>query len=649
VNIGVIGYYGYGNVGDEFILSNLRQILAPHRVVPLAAGLLEGAGTIRRLNSFDFLILGGGGLYRREPPSPFATFDRWGQQLRTPIGVLGLGFAQLAPRHVTATRALVEKAAFFVVRDEESRELIAHPKVDVAPDLTFYNPLPWQAPRGEDETAYCGVNLRPAHAGIERWIEAVRQLATEIRPLPFSNHPALGDREALADLDPDCPVAFRVEDLLAADVMVATAFHAVVFAIQAGIPFVAIDYDVKVARLMREVGLEQCMLGWNEWEQLSATFAWVLDQREAIRERARAYRDGAQVRLRQALKFPRQCIDDYAARDTQREGHRPQPKVSIVVDATGANEAAIERSVDACRRQLDSKVEVVITHTGGQATAAGSRLLGSEDVRIMAPATVQQGVTATSGEYVTWMKAGAWFADEAITVLTQTLEATPSADLAHACFLLTERDIIQRKVRLEETHDQQRGAVLGPCFLVRRERAAQLWARTGALQEATKLDGFHAVYVRSALYFRPASKAERDVYHALIALARGERERGKQLLQHAGSGDAGPAPWILADDFVTLVAGAARNASGDLTPSAFVALVFAALPAEVAASLRKKVMAQMMMRRFYEATETETWWVRLGLAARGVFNDPAWLRNRGMWATLWRGVVNKRVSRGVVL
>lgn len=656
MNIGVIGYYGYGNVGDEFILSNLRQILAPHRVVPLAAGLLEGAGTIRRLNSFDFLILGGGGLYRREPPSPFATFDRWGQKLRTPIGALGLGVAHLAPQHVAATRALVDKAAFFVVRDDESRRLVDHPKVEVAPDLTFYDPLPWLAPPERQNSLCCGVNLRPAHAGIERWFEAVRQLPVEIRqlpveirPLPFSNHPALGDREALLQLDPQCPAEFRVEEFVAADVLVATAFHAVVFAIQAGIPVVAIDYDVKVARLMREVGLEQFLLGWNEAEQLPASFATVLAQQEAVRERMRAYRDRAQIRLETVLTLPRRKISDWAEGQVQTKGIHARPQVSIVIDASGAEEAAIERTLSACRKQLYSKVEVVITSMEAEAAALRPRLQPGDNVRIMTPASVNQGVAATSGEYVTWMKAGAWPTDEAIAVLTQTLEATPGSDVAHACFFLTEGGIIQRKVRLEETHDQRRGIALGPCFLVRREHAPRLLARTVASQEAASLDGLHAVYVRSALYFRPASQAESDVYHGLLALGRGEREGAVQLLRRAGADDTGPAPWIWADDFATLIAGAARNATGTLTPSTFVAVVFACLPGEVEATLRKKVLAQMMMRRFYDAAGAETWWARLGLAARSVFNDPAWLRNRGMWATLWRELVNRRVARGAIL
>ncbi len=67
MNIGVLGYYGFGNAGDEMILKNLERILAPNRVIPVAMGLLAGPDTIRRLNQFDFLILGGGGLYLQTP------------------------------------------------------------------------------------------------------------------------------------------------------------------------------------------------------------------------------------------------------------------------------------------------------------------------------------------------------------------------------------------------------------------------------------------------------------------------------------------------------------------------------------------------------------------------------------------------------
>ena len=97
-----MGYYGFGNAGDEAILTTLKSFLASHRVIAFSSGFLPTMETICRLNTFDFLILGGGGLYQKRPPGPFGAFDQWENQLKTTIGVLGLGVQQIDDRYIQA-------------------------------------------------------------------------------------------------------------------------------------------------------------------------------------------------------------------------------------------------------------------------------------------------------------------------------------------------------------------------------------------------------------------------------------------------------------------------------------------------------------------------------------------------------------------
>ncbi len=74
--IGVMGFYGFGNLGDEMLLRSIRRMLQPHRVVPFPPGFPPDDDALDRLNSFDYLVLGGGELFYKAPPAPFDTFDK---------------------------------------------------------------------------------------------------------------------------------------------------------------------------------------------------------------------------------------------------------------------------------------------------------------------------------------------------------------------------------------------------------------------------------------------------------------------------------------------------------------------------------------------------------------------------------------------
>lgn len=635
MNIGVIGYYGFGNAGDDVILENLRCILAPHRTIPLSVGLLHGPDTVRRLNAFDYLVLGGGGLFRDAPPSPFGTFDEWGDALQTPLGVLGLGVTRLDDRYVKATQKLVEHSTFFVVRDEESRRLIGHSKVQVAADLTFYRPFRSPVDRPATEERVVGVNLRPAHTGIDEWTKVIRTLGERTRAIPLSAHPALGDRDALLPVDPTCPEHFSIDMYAGLDLMIGTAFHSLIFAIQTGTPVVAINYDPKVYRLMHEAGLGDYLLEWDSWNELAGCMARVRANRDVICRRMADYTAQAEQTVRAALETPRRLIDSYVVRTVHTPAPIPTPTVSIIINGVMATASDVARTIASCRGQTHDTVEIILV-TDRHEQPTGQSVVPDDarvcEVRLADTRTdwVSAGLTEATGSYVSWLHAGAWYAEDAIALLVDTLELTPNATVAHSCYFLTRDGIIERKVRLDSAKTPGRAVRLGPGLLVRRNAACDIWTQLERGDAAGVLG--HARYVKSALCFTPATVAESRLYRSLVAYSRGEIEAGNKTLQMLQNEHAGLS--VHTHEIVDLIAAISGNTLIARDPFDFVDLFFDNVPkgADDLLPPKRHVLAQLLMKRFYEtrvapgaAMDT------LRTAVRAVRHDPAWLRNRGVW------------------
>ncbi|MCD4737785.1 MAG: polysaccharide pyruvyl transferase family protein, partial [Anaerolineae bacterium] len=234
MNIGVIGWWHQDNQGDSAILASLRQALAPpHQLVPIDTAFDITPDELYRLNRLDFLILGGGGLFQQAPPRPFDTFEVWGEQLQTPIGIVGLGVDTVRPQHHAAVRTLVEQAQFFYVRDRASQQALDHPKVLVSPDLTFAYPLtlPARSRPPAQQLPICGINLRKSPGlDTKQWVEVLQALPVQLRGIPFSSFGSWEELQILQSLDKQCAAAFTPTLYDGLDLMIATAFHSVVFA-----------------------------------------------------------------------------------------------------------------------------------------------------------------------------------------------------------------------------------------------------------------------------------------------------------------------------------------------------------------------------------------------------------------------------------
>ena len=646
MRIAVLGYYGFGNWGDEVILDNVREFLSPHQVVPIPLGLAHSADTVSRLNAFDFIILGGGGLYKNEPPSPFGEFDRWGDRLTAPIGILGLGVSRLSPQFVAATHKLVDQAQFFIVRDQESQRLIDHPKVQVAPDLTFYRPLAPGRQRINNGEIYSGVNLRPAQPGAERWVEAVGKLDGLKSAMPFSLHPTLGDREALLALDPDCPDYFSAEFFNKIDVLIGTAFHSIVFAIQTGTPVIAINYDPKVERLMQELSLTRFLLNWDEWGRLGDCYQALLECRSAVRELMLSYTASARRQLEQALRHPRQLVEQFSKPAPPTAG-RPSPKVTIILQAMETSDKEVRRSLSSCLQQSYRHIELIVTVNQRQRAQFAKLLkqLGCPNsVQLLAldqnaadwlPASLE----AATGDYVTWLTAGAWFAEDAMALMVAALEENQSTPAVQSDYYLSNEGVIERKVALDRPFAPGKAGILGPALLVRHREAARLWPRIEDGRMRLVGGNQPVLYLSNPLFFKPSTASESNLYRGLMAYGRGNLSEGERLLARVGEADHAGAPGQQRYDLVELIANTARNASVTPTPEAFVELVFGKLPpASDLHRLKRPVLAYIAMRRFFDQHHNTPPGQLLRMVLRAILLDISWLRNRGVWAILARSL-----------
>ena len=151
--IGVIGWYGHGNAGDERILACLRRLFDGDELLPTHS-LKDALERLEDLNRCDYVLFGGGGLVLQRTGRYATLFER----LEPPFSCVGLGVEFRDPDNQDLLEVLKDRAEFIHVRDTDScARLERHAKVITGTDLTFLYPFdvaPWST------TPSCALNLR---------------------------------------------------------------------------------------------------------------------------------------------------------------------------------------------------------------------------------------------------------------------------------------------------------------------------------------------------------------------------------------------------------------------------------------------------------------------------------------------------------
>jgi polysaccharide pyruvyl transferase WcaK-like protein len=464
MNIGVIGWWNNGNQGDFAILDNVMQVLAPQHVVPIDVPFLITPDEIARLNRLDFLIFGGGGLLTTSPAVPFDTFDAWGGELYTPIGIVGLGVDEVKPKHQRAVQQLLDRATFVYVRDTTSRQLLNHPKVQMMPDVTFFQPHTTTPQPVDPARPICGVNLRSlSPSDRQQWIATLQSLPLQLRGVPLATYSAFEELEILRAIHPQVSGTFTYDAYQALDLMIGTAFHSVIFAIQASVPVIAIGYAPKVERLMIELELGDYLLKTTEWHRLPALIERVVKEHDQIAARLREITAQLSQTTQQIMCTVKQNIES-----TAQPRVASSPRISIVLVGSDSTEATY-LTLESCLKQTYPNTEItLVTTSQKQVTeAAVKQVLCADNA---SPAQrINLGLTQASGECLTWIKAGDCYALDAIAVLADRLQQEPARAVVYADFYsLREPRLIAFARSADEAGKLLRRNVVEPCFLFRR-------------------------------------------------------------------------------------------------------------------------------------------------------------------------------------
>ncbi|WP_158548120.1 polysaccharide pyruvyl transferase family protein [Desertihabitans brevis] len=283
--IGLVGFFGWGNYGDELFLENWRATIGLHHEVEVVHDMLSqpyfSRPAVEVVKDFDALVIGGGDLVIPNKISPLYWNRAW---LAKPIYISGVGvptwIKHQAPDVMERLRNFFqhENVRHIGVRDQESahwvrRELAPKVPVEAHADLAFNLLLP---PAVKFDRPTIGINLRSHRAGsdpaalvkvcqtyADRGYDVVnivlgtgRTRTTDLevaRAFPF-------DRQVILESEDTAELSSYLGGL---DVLVSNKFHGTVVATMYGVSSVVLSSTTKSRNLYRRLSREH-LLSTNE-------------------------------------------------------------------------------------------------------------------------------------------------------------------------------------------------------------------------------------------------------------------------------------------------------------------------------------------------------------------------------------------------
>lgn len=325
MRLGIIGWYGHNNAGDERILWCLRNFFSGHELL-VCTSWRNALEHIADLNNCDFVLIGGGGLILRN----FNSVAPLLESIRTRLGCIGISVEATGPDVEIGLDILREKCEFILVRDRHSRELLSnHFKVIVAPDLTFLYPYkigdlvdtyrthwavnlrPWPWYPGDFRGLFQR-SLKKVESKIpflsrvwfgpkwspDRTIKEINHSVKNTIPLPmYFEDECENDHSVMENFFEEVPKTFDIARMQQCGFGIGMRLHFLVFATQMGIPFVSLSYQPKNHNYCTEIGLQELSVDIYKSQELSSTIQYVRENATLIKRRLIEYSDEARMRI----------------------------------------------------------------------------------------------------------------------------------------------------------------------------------------------------------------------------------------------------------------------------------------------------------------------------------------------------------------
>jgi polysaccharide pyruvyl transferase WcaK-like protein len=316
--IGLVGFFGWGNYGDELFLQQWKRRLDPWFEAVAVNDLLlppyMSLGADAVAADLDAVIIGGGDIVLPDKSSTLYWNRAW---LDRDVYIVGVG----VPFHDVAQKAeaIVEMGEFFrhprvrhiSARDEESaawirQRLRPHVPVRVHADLAFAPDLPPARDYGEGKTI--GLVIRRGRFGAANDYGNLRQLVSSAVHRGYSpkvivlatGRRAAEDRECLDGLAIDAAEVIESDDIDALssavgglDVLLSLKLHGAIVAARYGVPTIALEGNTKNRMLLSGLGLEDLVSDLVADPHLASRLDSAERLRGGLLERVRPFEESA--------------------------------------------------------------------------------------------------------------------------------------------------------------------------------------------------------------------------------------------------------------------------------------------------------------------------------------------------------------------
>lgn len=281
MRIGLVGYFGWGNYGDELFFEAYRRLFAGHELIifhdPIGDGFLGNCEQL--IDSVDVIVIGGGDLIIPWTRSWLYWDERF---LAKPVFIYGVGvptWGKSDPLVLAHYKKFLShpNVKMIACRDQESVEWV---NSNIAPEneVIFYPDivLALDFPQRDVASRRVGLILRQqtdyVTANIERLAEKVDAFGYSLRMILLGTGRTLSDDyEVLQKFrlsNYDIVVRDSIEELSReisdCGFVVSMKFHGIVAAYKCGVPFISLSGADKFKAFVRQTGNEQYSSTWSD-------------------------------------------------------------------------------------------------------------------------------------------------------------------------------------------------------------------------------------------------------------------------------------------------------------------------------------------------------------------------------------------------